>query len=237
MIDNKKILAFIPARAGSKGIKDKNIINLAGKPLIFYTIDAAKKSKYIDKVIVSTDSEKIANICKDYGAYIPFFRPKDLAKDNSNVIDAIVYTLKNLNKIGEKYDILILLQPTSPFRNEIHIDEALEMMIYNKLPNILSVCETDKNPTLIRTLNKDKKVSHIIKTNVSLRQGMDKYYILNGAIYINYVKDIRQDKYLKDNEYAYVMDKYYSLDIDEPIDLDIANLYIDKIFNKISNKK
>ena len=230
MINNKKVLAFIPARAGSKGIKNKNIIDLAGKPLISYTINAAKKSKYIDKVIVSTDGEKIADVAKKYGADVPFFRPKELAEDTSNVITAIIYTIKELKKIGEEYDILVLLQPTSPFRSEQHIDEALEMLINNNLPSLLSVCETDKNPTLIRTLDKDKMIKPIIESDISLRQQMDKYYILNGAIYINYVKDIKENRYLKDNEYGYIMDKYHSLDIDEPIDLEIANLYINKLF-------
>ena len=230
MINNKKVLAFIPARAGSKGIKNKNIIDLAGKPLISYTINAAKKSKYIDKVIVSTDGEKIADVAKKYGADVPFFRPKELAEDTSNVITAIIYTIKELKKMGEEYDILVLLQPTSPFRSEQHIDEALEMLINNNLPSLLSVCETDKNPTLIRTLDKDKMIKPIIESDISLRQQMDKYYILNGAIYINYVKDMKENRYLKDNEYGYIMDKYHSLDIDEPIDLEIANLYINKLF-------
>ncbi len=230
MINNKKVLAFIPARAGSKGIKNKNIIDLAGKPLISYTINAAKKSKYIDKVIVSTDGEKIADVAKKYGADVPFFRPKELAEDTSNVITAIIYTIKELKKMSEEYDILVLLQPTSPFRSEQHIDEALEMLINNNLPSLLSVCETDKNPTLIRTLDKDKMIKPIIESDISLRQQMDKYYILNGAIYINYVKDIKENRYLKDNEYGYIMDKYHSLDIDEPIDLEIANLYINKLF-------
>lgn len=232
MIDNKKVLAFIPARAGSKGIKNKNIIDLAGKPLISYTIEAAKKSKYIDRVIVSTDGEKIANIAKEYGAEVPFFRPKELAEDNSNVITSIIYTIDELKKINQNYDIIILLQPTSPFRNEHHIDEALEMLINNNLSSVLSVCETDKNPTLIRKIDKDNNITPLIQTNISLRQEMDKYYILNGAIYINYIKDISTDRYLKDNEYGYIMDKYNSLDIDDAIDLEIANIYINKIFKK-----
>lgn len=232
MIDNKKVLAFIPARAGSKGIKNKNIIDLAGKPLISYTIEAAKKSKYIDRVIVSTDGEKIANIAKEYGAEVPFFRPKELAEDNSNVITSIIYTIDELKKINQNYDIIILLQPTSPFRNEHHIDEALEMLINNNLSSVLSVCETDKNPTLIRKIDKDNSITPLIQTNISLRQEMDKYYILNGAIYINYIKDISIDRYLKDNEYGYIMDKYNSLDIDDAIDLEIANIYINKIFKK-----
>lgn len=232
MIDNKKVLAFIPARAGSKGIKNKNIIDLAGKPLISYTIEAAKKSKYIDRVIVSTDGEKIANIAKEYGAEVPFFRPKELAEDNSNVITSIIYTIDELKKINQNYDIIILLQPTSPFRNEYHIDEALEMLINNNLSSVLSVCETDKNPTLIRKIDKDNNITPLIQTNISLRQEMDKYYILNGAIYINYIKDISTDRYLKDNEYGYIMDKYNSLDIDDAIDLEIANIYINKIFKK-----
>ncbi len=232
MIDNKKVLAFIPARAGSKGIKNKNIIDLAGKPLISYTIEAAKKSKYIDRVIVSTDGEKIANIAKEYGAEVPFFRPKELAEDNSNVITSIIYTIDELKNINQNYDIIILLQPTSPFRNEHHIDEALEMLINNNLSSVLSVCETDKNPTLIRKIDKDNNITPLIQTNISLRQEMDKYYILNGAIYINYIKDISTDRYLKDNEYGYIMDKYNSLDIDDAIDLEIANIYINKIFKK-----
>lgn len=232
MIDNKKVLAFIPARAGSKGIKDKNIIDLGGKPLIAYTIEAAKKSKYVDKVIVSTDGENIANVAKQYGAEIPFFRPKELAEDNSNVLTAIIHTLEQLKKMNDNYDIIILLQPTSPFRNEKHIDESLELLINNNLPSLLSVCETDKNPTLIRKVDNNNKLTHLINTNISLRQEMDKYYILNGAIYINYVKDIKENKFLKDNEYGYIMDKYYSLDIDEPIDLEVANIYIKKLFNK-----
>lgn len=232
MINNKKILAFIPARAGSKGIKDKNIADLSGKPLIAYTINSAKKSKYIDRVIVSTDGEKIANVAKEYGADVPFFRPKDLSEDNSNVITSIIYTIEELKKLGQEYDILILLQPTSPFRNEIHIDEALEMLINNNLPSLLSVCETDKSPTLIRNLDENNKIKPIMESDLSLRQQMEKYYILNGAIYINYVKDIKEGKYLKDNEYGYTMEKCYSLDIDEPIDLEIANLYINSFFKE-----
>ncbi len=228
MINNKKVLAFIPARKGSKGIKNKNIVDLCGKPLMSYTIQAGKKSKYIDNVIVSTDGEEIANVATNYGANVPFFRPKELSEDNSNVITAITYTIEELKKRGENYDILVLLQPTSPFRNEKHIDEALEILINNNLTSLLSVCETDKNPTLIRKIDENRKITPLIESDISLRQKMEKYYLLNGAIYINYVKDIKNDKYLKDNEYGYIMDRYHSIDIDEPIDLEIAKLYLEK---------
>lgn len=228
MINNKKVLAFIPARAGSKGIKDKNIKDLKGKPLIAYTIEASKKSKYIDDVIVSTDGEKIADVAKQYGANVPFLRPEELAQDTSNVITCLIYTIEELKKQGKEYDIVILLQPTSPFRTNKHIDDALEMLINNNLDSLLSVTETDKNPTLIRKLDNENKITPLIESNISLRQQMDKYYILNGAIYINYVKDIKLDRYLKDNNYGYIMDKYHSLDIDEPIDLELASFYIDK---------
>lgn len=228
MINDKKVLALIPAREGSKGIKDKNIIEIGGKPLISYTINAAKNSKYIDKVIVSTDGDKIANVAIKYGVSVPFLRPKNLAQDNSNVITTVVYTLEQLNSNNEKYDIIVLLQPTSPFRNQNHIDEALEMLINNNLTSILSVCETDKNPTLIRQFKENNKIIPLIETDISLRQEMPKYYLLNGAIYINYTKDIHINKYLKDNEYGYIMDKYHSLDIDEHIDIEIANLYLQR---------
>lgn len=230
MINGKRVLAIIPARKGSKGIINKNIVDLKGMPLISYTINSAKKSKYIDNTVVSTDGEEIASIAEKYGANIPFYRPENLSLDNSNVITAVNFTVSKFKEKGVNYDIIILLQPTSPFRNEIHIDEALEMLIEKNLPSILSVCEVEKNPTLIRELEKDNKITPLVKSDLSLRQEMNKYYILNGAIYINYTEDIENGKFFKDNEYGYVMDKYHSLDIDDILDLKTAEFYIENKF-------
>ena len=110
-----KTLALIPARGGSKGIKDKNIVDLGGKPLIYYTIREAKIAKVFNRILVSTDSHKIKQISESYGIDIPFMRPKVLAQDNSRTIDVVLYALDKLKKkLGEEYDYVCLLQPTSP---------------------------------------------------------------------------------------------------------------------------
>ena len=116
MYKNKRIIAIIPARAGSKGIKKKNIRQLCGKPLIAYSIEVAKQCEYIDTVFVSTDSPEIQMIAEQYGAEVPFLRTKDLASDESKIIDALLYSLHELERLGKKYDYIILLQPTQPIR-------------------------------------------------------------------------------------------------------------------------
>ena len=141
MYTNKKFLAIIPARGGSKRLPRKNVLDLCGKPLIAYTIEAALKSKYIDKVIVSSDDEEILNISSNFGADI-IKRPIDLANDTATTIDAIKHTIDNF----ENYDYIVLLQPTSPLRNEKHIDEAIELLEKKKADAVVSVCEMEHSP-------------------------------------------------------------------------------------------
>ena len=136
----KNFLVIIPARGGSKGIIDKNIKLISGKPLIAWTIENAIKSKYIDDVYVSTDCDKIAKISEKYGALVPFFRPKNLAKDDSKTIDCINHMVNNLDPNETKFDYILILQPTSPLRNNIHIDEAIEMIIKDKNADSLVSC-------------------------------------------------------------------------------------------------
>ena len=123
------ILAIIPARGGSKGIPHKNIQNLAGKPLIAYTIIAAKKSKLIDKIVVSTDDKKIAKISEACGIEVPFLRPKNISKDNSSTIEVVKHTLEFL-RTNQDYipDMIIVLQPTSPLRTTRLIDNAIKIL-------------------------------------------------------------------------------------------------------------
>ena len=130
----KKILAIIPARGGSKGVPRKNIKEICGKPLISYTIEAAKRSKYIDRVIVSTDDIEIETVSKNYGAEVPFLRPNELAGDNSPTIDCVIDVIERL-KIDEGYfpDYIALLQCTSPLRDENHINEAVEQLMNSKM--------------------------------------------------------------------------------------------------------
>lgn len=226
---NKKILALIPARGGSKGIKDKNIISLSGKPLIAYSIEAALKSKYIDKTVVTTDSPQIAKISKEYGASIPFLRPKELADDTSKTIDAVLHAVKELEKCSEFFDTIILLQPTQPLRTAEDIDRAAEQFFLNGEQSLASVSPVDDHPLLIRTVNKDGRLHNLInKSSTCRRQDMDDYYRINGCIYINSIASIDKNTSFNDNETGIVMDKKHSVDIDDMSDLALAEYYLNQ---------
>ena len=128
----KKILGIILARGGSKGIKNKNIKLINGKPLIYWTIKSAMKSKKLSKVILSTDSKKIALIGKKYNLNVPFIRPSKLAKDNTPSVDAIEHALNFLKKSGEEFEFVVLLEPTSPLRSVQDIDKSINKIIMKK---------------------------------------------------------------------------------------------------------
>ena len=227
MINNKKVLALIPARGGSKGIKDKNIYPLCGKPLIAYSIDSAKRSKYIDEIVVSTDSIKIAEVAKNYGAYVPFLRPVELASDTAKSIDAIVHAIKWLEDRNEKFDIFVLLQPTSPLRTVEDLDGALEKFVDNGEKSLVAVSLVSDNPILIRTINADGTMEKLLDLQSTVRrQDMKNYYRVNGSIYINKVSEINADTSLNDNEIPYIVKPENAIDIDEKKDLVLAEWYL-----------
>ena len=228
MIGGKTVLAVIPARGGSKRLPNKNILDLAGKPLITWSIKAGIKSEYIDKVVVSSDSDDILNISQKNGADI-IKRPKDLASDKATSFDAIKHTIENIN---ESFDYVILLQPTSPLRNDIHIDEALELFFKKKANAVISVCETDHSPLWSNTLPKDGSMERFIDDKIKNLRSQDfpTYYRLNGAINICRTDKLLEEKtfFIKDNIYAFKMDRESSVDIDEKIDFQLAKLMIEK---------
>ena len=228
MIDGKSILAVIPARGNSKRLPNKNILILVGKPLIAWSIEAGLKSEYIDKVVVSSDSNEILDISKKNGANI-VKRPSELASDFATSFDAIKHTIDIRD---EKFDFVILLQPTSPLRNNGHIDEALELLIKKNADAIISVVETDHSPLWANTLPKDKSMVNFLKNGVLNKRSQDlvKHYRINGAIYICRTEKLLEEKsfFLKDNIYAYKMDRESSVDIDEKIDFQLAELMIEK---------
>jgi CMP-N,N'-diacetyllegionaminic acid synthase len=152
MYNNKKIIAIIPARSGSKGLKDKNIKELKGKPLIAYTIEAAKKSEIFDRIIVSTDSEKYAEISKKYEAEVPFLRSNENSGDKAGSWEVVKEVL---SKLDEKYDIVILLQPTSPLRTSQNIKEAIDLFFEKNADTLFSVCETSHPAFWCNTLNEN----------------------------------------------------------------------------------
>lgn len=226
MYKNNKILAVIPARGGSKGIPDKNIVEIDGRPLIDFTIKEALNSKYIDRVIVSTDSEEIAQIAKKCGAGVPFLRPKYLAEDHSKTIDVLIDLIKKLSAMDNSYNYLILLQPTQPLRRSFHIDEAIEQTINHNYKSLVSVNLVNEHPILVRTINAQGMLKNLLNENSTIRrQDFPNYYKVNGAIYINKIDDdFNENTSLNDNIYPYIMDKRYDLDIDEPFDLEILKM-------------
>ncbi|MDD4429004.1 MAG: acylneuraminate cytidylyltransferase family protein [Paludibacter sp.] len=229
MYKNKRILAIIPARGGSKGIPHKNIIRLSGKPLIVYTIEAALASGRFDDVIVSTDDDQIAYIAIKYGASVPCLRPSYLAEDTSKTVDAVLYTLDCLKKAEKIYDIVVLLQPTSPFRDANDISNAIDLFIDNDLESLVSVSPVSEHPLLIRQMDINLKLTKLLNFDSSVRrQDFPPYYIINGAIYINYMDDINSNTSFNDNLSGYLMDSEHSIDIDDPLDLLIAEVIISK---------
>lgn len=219
MYKNKKILAIIPARGGSKGIKDKNIIDVNGKPLIWYTINAAKESEYIDDIFVSTDSEKIRSVAVEYGVEVPFLRSKQNAGDTAKTIDAVVETIENFGKLNKYYDYIVLLQPTSPLRTFMDIDESITKIIDVNGVSLVSVCEAELNPIFIRKIEQNKLKRIINVDSTVRRQDLEKFYRLNGAIYINNTEFLNNETSLNDNEIPYIMTQGNSVDIDDYNDL------------------
>lgn len=223
MINGKKVLAIIPARGGSKGIPKKNIIDILGKPLIQYTLDETKKSKYIDEIHISTDCVEIAKKVESLGFNIKRLRPKELAQDDSNTIDVLKDIVEYYETIGDEFHIVVLLQPTQPLRKVQHIDNALECFILNNEEGLASVSVVEQHPLLMRSISENGRLTSLLGINSTVRrQDFDKYFIVNGAIYINSLNEILSTVSLNDNPIPYQMgEDYVNLDIDEPVDLSI----------------
>lgn len=223
----KNVLAIIPARGGSKGLPGKNIIDLAGKPLIAWTIEASLGSKYIAKTIVSSDSVKILEVSKKYGSEI-LKRPDELATDISSSEIVVKHAIESLE---EKFDYIVLLQPTSPLRDTINIDNAFEKLFSTDATALISVSEYDNK---ILKAFKENEFGYIegISNNkypFMRRQDLPKTYMSNGAIYIIKVDEfLRNNSFYADNTVSFVMDEIKSLDIDTKEDLAKVEKYINE---------
>lgn len=218
-------LAIIPARSGSKGLADKNIKELNGKPLLAYTIDAATESNMFDEIFVSTDSAEYAEIAKKYGANVPFLRSKETAGDSSSSWDVVSETLEKYKAIGKEFDTISLLQPTSPLRRAEDIIKGYELMDKKRANAIVAVCETEHSPLWCNVLPDDLSMQGFISDEIinRPRQELPVYYRVNGALYIVKRSMLKDNFDLYNNGcYAYIMDKKYSIDIDEELDFQIA---------------
>lgn len=223
-----KNIAIIPARSGSKGLRDKNIKLLDGKPLMAYTIEAAKASGQFDVIHVSTDSERYAEIAGNYGADVPFLRDQDLAGDTANTWDVLRAVLRKYEDLEKKFDMVTLLQPTSPLRDAEDIKGACELFEKKNADSVVSVCMTEHSPLLCNTLDGNLSMKDFIDMEkVGRRQGLPDYYRLNGAIYIQKVPLMMEGATLYgDKSYAYVMKKEKSVDIDDAFDFLMAEAVV-----------
>lgn len=226
---NKEILAIIPARGGSKGVPRKNVRELNGKPLIGYTIEAAKKSNRVSRVVVTTEDIEIATVSREYKAEVPYLRPDELSQDNSPTMECVLHMLNYLEKTeGYVSDYVLLLQCTSPLRNHSHIDEAIDKLLNSDYDSIVSVCEAEVNPYWANIFEGDK-LKYFIEEGrkITRRQELPNVYRMNGAIYLIKTEVLKKQKTFEPEEVmGYIMDSYSSVDIDTEMDFKIAEAII-----------
>lgn len=228
----KKILAITLARGGSKGIKLKNIKKLNSKPLIFYTIVEAKKSKLITDYIVSTDSKKISKIAKKFGAQIPFLRPKKLSTDKASSADALIHATLHMEKIKNiKYDYIIELMCTNPLKKSEDIDQIIKKIIKFKSDTVIAVNRVyDQHPTRIKKIKNDKIIDFCVKEKPeSRRQDLrPKAYIRSGSIYAisrDYLIN-KKKRYGSKNSRPYILPDERAINIDTKYDFYVAEQII-----------
>lgn len=233
------VLAVITARGGSKGIPGKNIADLAGKPLIAWTIEAATGAASVSRVIVSTDDAEIAAVSQRWGAEVPFLRPAQLAADTSPHLPVLLHTLAWVDEHDpRRYDYILLLQPTSPLRTTDDIESAVELALERHADSVVSVCPAHPHPFLCRRITDDGRLEEFAPQpeGYLARQTLPLAYALNGAIYLVHrdVLTTRQTFYT-DNTFAYVMSPERSMDIDTPWDLYLVNLILRDRYGQATN--
>lgn len=219
-----KHIAVITARSGSKGLKDKNIKLLNGKPLLAYSIEAARQAGVFDCVHVSTDSKQYADIARQYGADVPFLREASLSTDTAGTWDVLRAVIRKYAQLGKEFDTITLLQPTSPLRDQTDIKGAFDLFEEKEADSVVSVCEMEHSPKLCNTLGPDNSMNGFVDlSKVGRRQDMGTYYRLNGAIYIQKTSLLMEQGNLYGKKsYAYVMSQEHSVDIDTALDFIIA---------------
>ena len=230
MIGTSRVLAVIPARGGSKRLVDKNVLPFCGKPLIEWSIDAALTCRYVDRVVVSTDSKKIATIAKQRGADVPFVRPEYLSDDTASTNDVLLHVLEALK--ADVFDLVVLLQPTSPLRTAADIDGAIERLLEKEADGIVSVCECEHSPLWSNVLPQNGNMGGFIRSHVSNKNSQDlpKYFRLNGALYVFRTVSLLDKKgiHYSKKVFSFQMPIERSVDIDTKLDFMFAELIFQK---------
>jgi CMP-N,N'-diacetyllegionaminic acid synthase len=228
MINEKKVLAIIPARGGSKGVPGKNIKLLSGKPLIAWTITEAKKSKFIDRTIVTTDDDKIIKVSKEWGAEVPFKRPEHLSQDDTPGIEPVLHAMDYF----KDYEYIVLLQPTSPLRTVEDIDQSIRMCITNDKDSCVSFTESNSTPYWMYHISSDGKLKQVIdQKNIPYqRQKAEKVYELNGAIYVCSAGLLKRSRsFIHEDTLPYIMPQERSVDIDTMEDFHFCEYLVNKL--------
>lgn len=224
------MLAIIPARGGSKGLPGKNIKLFGGQPLICHTIEVAKSSSLISRIVVSTDNEEIASISSAAGAEVPFLRPSEFATDTSMAIDAYFYTIDNLSPLSEsKYQSFVALLPTVPLRSSLDIDEAIRLFECKKADSVISVTEPSVPLEWHRKVDSNGVLRPMFPDFNALknRQDYEETFIPNGAIFIFDTNKLKQSRnYYMEKTYPYIMPQNRSVDIDTEFDFKVAELLL-----------
>lgn len=226
-----KNIAVIPARSGSKGLPDKNIRSVNGKPLLAYTIEAALESGCFDTVHVSTDSERYAEIARQYGADVPFLRSAALATDTASTWDAVREVLARYDELGKRFDTMMLMQPTTPLRTGEDVKEAYALLQKKQAKSVIAVCEVDHSPLWCDTIPDSGSMKGFGRKDLAWvnRQDLRPYYRVNGAIYLLSVNGINippDDEIYEDNCYALFMDRKKSVDVDSEDDLALVEFLL-----------
>jgi CMP-N,N'-diacetyllegionaminic acid synthase len=224
----KKILGIITARSGSKGLKNKNILNFKGKPLLAYPIIALKKSLAVDYIFLSTDSDLYAQKGKKYGAKVPYLRKKELSSDKATSVEVVLDIIKWFKKKQNNFDIIILLEPTSPLTNFMDVRKVLNYFIKKiKKGSLLGISKIEKfDSQSIFNLGKNKKILTRNKKFESRQKLLNEYY-LDGSFYISDVLTFLNKKsFIHNNTYGFELEKYKNIEIDTGIDFKIANLIL-----------
>ncbi len=219
-----KNIAIIPARSGSKGLPDKNIKLLAGKPLLAYSIEAAAGAEIFDEIMVSTDSEMYGEVARKWGASVPFLRSRENSSDTASSWEAVEEVLRRYEEQGRFFDTFCLLQPTSPLRGDRDIIAAYDLYREKKAAAVVSLCEVEHSPRWCNTLGEDMSLENFVdREDICQRQSLETYYRINGAIYIADVKKFKEDHFIyKKGAFAYIMDAKSSVDIDTELDFRYA---------------
>jgi len=229
MINGKTILGIIPARGGSKGLPRKNLRMFGGKPLIAWTIEAGLQSRYIDRLILSSEDAEIIAVARAWGCEVPFIRPVELSKDETPGIEPVIHAIKTLET---SYDYIILLQPTSPLRTAEDIDDCIAYCIHANALSCVSVCAVQQSPYWMYTLDQQKKLIPLLPTEKSFtcRQTLPSVYVLNGAIYLVQIPYLLQERsFISEKTIAFIMPAERSLDIDSDMDLIYGRLLLSKL--------